>query len=348
MNIGNVNQMENGLYVSVDWITFTVLKNMSYQDVIAYFGLNLEQFQTGLNGAYGYKSRVRHSIYPISVMYDGKEGMGICVTVSGSAVGYFLRSYLNYHTNCKTPFNDFAYDTDSFDATIFSDVLRDILEIGQLTRLDLAIDDLGCNYYTLPELADIFYSGSYVSRFRNFKTEYSGGKCGCTGHTIYLGSRKSELMFRIYDKQLEQRGKGKEVNSPWVRWEIELHKDRACAAALMLSAGKSLSDVAIGIFSNYLRLINKDNVRDSRCSTSEKWLAFIDGISKLTLCQPIPEKTLEDKKEWLRRQVAPTASAIYQIDGDLSFFYELISSGSSRISSELYHIITNELERIIT
>lgn len=129
---------------------------------------------------------------------------------------------------------------------------------------------------------------------------------------------------------------------------MELHKDRACAAALMLSAGKNLSDVAIGIFSNYLRLINKDNVRDSRCSTSEKWLSFIDGIGKLTLCQPIPEKTLEDKKEWLRRQVAPTASAIYQIDGDLSFFYELIVSGSSRISPELYHIITTELERIIT
>lgn len=41
-------------------------------------------------------------------------------------------------------------------------------------------------------------------------------------------------------------------------------------------------------------------------------------------------------------QVAPTLSVIYKIDGDLSFFYELIEKGGSRLSKELMHIIQKE------
>lgn len=169
-----------------------------------------------------------------------------------------------------------------------------------------------------------------------------------TGHTIYLGSRTSEIMFRIYDKKLEQNSKSDcdTIDNPWVRWEIELHKDRACAVALYLISGNNLSNAVIGILANYLRLIERDNERNSRCSTSDKWNDFICGISKLSLYQRSPEKTLEEKKEWLIKQVAPTISAIYRIDGDLSFIYDLIENGSSRISAELRHLIQNALEGV--
>ena len=340
MIIGNTSTMENGLRVSVDWLSFTVFETMDWKNLVERFGISSELFRDGLTGSYGYKSRVRHVNQSISVLYDGNDGMGMHVDVSGSAVGYFLKCYLSKNTACATPFGEMAYECESFDDTVLGDVLKDILDMGQLTRLDLAIDDVGCAYYSLNELGDIFHRGLYTSRFKKFKDVYEGGKNTCSGRTIYLGSRKSELMFRIYDKQLEQNTKKDGNNqTPWTRWEIELHKDRATAVAAFLVGGKSLSETAVGILSNYLRLINSDNVRDSRCSTSPKWLAFLDGISKVRICQPIPEKTLEEKRAWVERQVGPTLAAIYAIDGDLSFYYSIIESGLSRLSVGLTNMI---------
>jgi len=342
--VGNISNLENGLYISVDWLSFTIKKNMMPESAVSLFGLDMNDFQTGLNGSYGYKSRIRHMIHSISILYEGNENMGIHVDVTGSAVGYFLECYRNKHTDCPTPFGDFAYSMDSFDNTVLSDLLRNILDMGHITRLDIAIDDLGCNYYSMDELTNIFNQGLYLSRFKKWRLNLEKGKFGATGHSIYLGSRTSEIMFRMYDKRLEQNAKknNEVVTIPWVRWEIELHKSRATTVALFLIAGNNLSSAAIGVLANYIRLIDRDNVRDTRCSNSEKWDSFICGIQKIKLCQPIPEKSLEEKKEWVMNQVAPTLSVIYKIDGDLSFFYELIEKGGSRLSKELMHIIQKE------
>ena len=68
MNIGNDINLNNGLYLLVDWIEFTIKKIMSWEDAVSHFGLNVKEFKTELKGAQGYKSRVRHIIYPMMVM----------------------------------------------------------------------------------------------------------------------------------------------------------------------------------------------------------------------------------------------------------------------------------------
>lgn len=322
MNIGNEATSANGLFISVDWLSFTIKNIMTVSQVIDLFGLNPEQMQDGLVGRFGYRSHMKHRIYPVSILYDGNDDMGIHVDVSGSAVGYFLQCYANRHTDKPTPFNSFAYEVESFDFTVLSDLLKEVMDIGQITRFDIAIDDKGCNYYTMDELQDIFQSNLWVSKFKKYTLHYSDSKTQSLGSTLYLGSRTSAIMFRIYDKKAEQLQKKKVgLDSPeWVRWEIELHKERASIISAMLVDGATLPDLAIGILSNYLRLIQRDNVRDSRCSNSEKWDSFINGIKKIRICQPVREKTWEDKEAWLNKQVAPALSAIYLRDGDLSFF----------------------------
>lgn len=344
---GDIATLENGLYISVDWLSFTIKNNMLPENVVALFGLQMTDFQSGLNGRYGYKSRIRHSHHSIDILYDGNDDMGIHVDVTGSAIGYFLESYRNKHSEV-TPFGGIAYAMDSFDSTVLSDLLQEILDIGKITRLDIAIDDLGCSYYSMDELTDIFNDGLYCSCFRKWKLNLEKGKFGTTGHSIYFGSRTSEIMFRIYDKRLERNSKknAEPVNQPWIRWEIELHKNRATAVAMFLISGSDLSSVSIGVLSRYLRLIQRDNVRDSRCSNTQKWDSFISGIEKVKLCQPIPEKTLEDKKAWLMGQVAPTLASVYRLDGDLGFIYALVENGSLRLSSELMHIIQTEERRL--
>lgn len=340
MNIGNDKIMANGLCVSVDWLSFTIKKIMTWQDVISHFGMNLNEFQFDLKGALGYKCRARHMIYPVSVLYDGNDNMGLHVTVSGSAVRYFLDCYLSKHTSCKTPFGGVAYEVDEFDVTVLRDVLKDIMDMGQLSRLDLAIDDKGCRYYTMDDVFHTFYHNQYISKFKTYTVNFKGSKSGSLGGTLSLGSRSSAVFIRIYDKEKEQNSKkANTVTFPWVRWELELHKERANVVAAMIVAGSDLPSCAIGILSQYLRFIVKDNARDTRCSTDPRWESFLDGIKKMRVCQPKVEKTLDDKRDWFKKQVAPTMAAIYEIDGDLSFFYSLIESGSLRYSVELQNMI---------
>ncbi len=350
MNLDNEKKLSNGLTVAVDWISFTFQNHMSWFDVADLFGIPTKQFQTGLIGSYGYKTRVRHMIYPISILYDGSKDMGIHIDVPGSAVDFLLDCYCKKYLTI-TPFNTYAYEVESFDqkASALSDVMEMILNHGKLTRLDLSIDDMESKYYTIPELREIFSKGNYSSRFKKYRIIYEGGKnengdCFVSGETIYLGSRKSELMFRIYNKQLERSAKKHEsISHSWVRWEIELHRDRASYVASLIAGGKCVADAALGILSNYLRLTVKDNSRGSRCSTSEKWIAFLNDVEKARLYMPPSKKTLAEKRDWVIKQVAPTLAAIYHADGDLGFVYSVINSGTDRMSLELKQMVEEYL-----
>lgn len=345
MKIGEKELTENNLNVSVDWFEFTVKDCLSPYIVLEKFGLSRESFQVGLSGANGYKSRLRHFNKSISVLYDGTPEMGVHVSVSGSAVAYFLNCYADKCMSAETPFGVSAYEVREFEFSVFADVCNAVLMCGQFTRLDLAIDDIGCNYFTMGELSRIFGEGAYVSRFKSYREDIERSKTLQTGHTIYLGKRKSAMMIRIYDKQAEQRKKGNIVESPWTRWELELHKERANMAAILFADGKGLSDVCIGVLNHYLRLIVKDRSRDSRCSDLPKWTEFINGICSLGICPPHVEKTLNDKREWLIKQVAPTLAALALFDGCVDFIYDLIESGSSRISAQLRSIIQKEAKK---
>lgn len=61
----------------------------------------------------GYRSQFHHSVYPISVQYDGQEGMKIHVDVSGSAIQDLIEHYLKSHS-VTTPFGNMAYETTSY------------------------------------------------------------------------------------------------------------------------------------------------------------------------------------------------------------------------------------------
>lgn len=342
MNLGINTSTKNELTICVDWLEFTLKSFRTPYEVLELFGLSLDDFQDGRTGQYGYKMKMVHKVYPITIYYDGNEDMGIHVSVTGSAISYFVNSYKEKRTCVVSPFNEKAYETDSFDMSVLSDLLKDVLDNGHLTRLDIAIDDKGAKYFTLPELSQQFDEGLYTSRFRAYEEVVKRTKKGKTGHTIYLGTRKSAMMIRIYDKKLEQKLKDNE----WVRWEIELHKERATAVAQMLVVGKPLCDIALGVLNGYLRLIVRDDSNDSRCSSNEKWVAFLDGVSRVKLCHSKVEKILEEKKDWLKKQVAPTLAAIHKIDGDLSFIYDLLAIGIHRQSAELRHIYENEMRKL--
>lgn len=316
--------MGNQLLVGLDWLSFTVLDD-SYtpEGVINLLGLDVERFLSSPNGANGYKRMVKYE--NISVMYDGAENMGIHVNVSGSSISTVLEAYgktLEY----DTPFGQ-AYDM--WNETLVSRFFREIMSLGNITRLDLAIDDMGCRYYDLDEILQKLDEGKVISKWKSFRNlnENRVKDMEKVGHTIYFGSTQSEIQLRIYDKRLEQ-SKGKEsterLQTPWIRWELQLRKERASVVAERLANSNCIGDIAIGILSYYFRIIELDDSNKSRCSLDEKWQAFVSDIEQKRITLTKEEKTLDEEIEQFEHQNGRKIAKIFHaMSGDPTYFANL-------------------------
>lgn len=314
----------NNLEVSVDWLGFTFFSYSNPYSVLDYLGFDSNDFSVG-NGSNGYKSALRHNIYPVTVLYDGREDMGIHVNISGSAISFAIDCFYD-SIKIATPFGTYAVEYS--DDTMMVRYLRHINECAKFTRIDLAIDDKGCNYYSVDDVREICDSDRCTTRFRKYRPEYERSfNEGMTGNTLYIGKRLSEVFLRIYDKRLEQIQKSKkDVGFDWVRWELELKKERSNMAVQYLLSGKSLGAVAIGILSNYFRVIIRDNDNVSRCTTDPLWETFVENVNKLRMTISKTEKTLDDKRKWIETQCMPSISAVIASDnGDLSFITDRLS-----------------------
>lgn len=342
METGLRQNLENGLRVCVDWLAFTFPDCDDVDEVLSFLGLPLAEFQTMPRGLNGYQKQLKHASSVI-VLYEGNKGMGVHVIVPGSAVHDVLVSYQQAHMQ-STPFGTEAIEVDSFDATILKELLHDIVKVGNVTRLDLAVDDIGTCYYDIDSVIHHLDDGLYSSKFKGYRVlkQRLNGEDSCT---VYLGSGKSSAMLRIYDKQAEQNAKRTKDGRPliedtWLRWELELKHSNAHQSAIALSHGKTVSSLAMGLLSNYIRFINVDDSNRTRCSTTDTWLSFIAGIDKFSVYVPTPAKTIDDVKNWLKHQVAPSLAKVLINDcGDMSYIYQMIENGAIRLASHDINIL---------
>jgi len=93
---------------------------------------------------------------------------------------------------------------------------------GKVTRLDIAADwkDPGITVATLHDLVDLGSAGLKVKSWSYLESEKQG-------QTLYLGSRTSERMLRIYNKRAQLARNNIEVDQDWIRVEVELKGDQA-------------------------------------------------------------------------------------------------------------------------
>lgn len=146
-----------------------------------------------------------------------------------------------------------------------------------LTRVDMAVDVFGMEY-------DWKIASEEAMKFceekgRSF-TQVHGGK----GSTIYLGSRHSANMVRVYDKAAEQ---GKDY--PWVRIEGEFKGD--VAKLLWQSEGY--------LFENVMR-----HMAAWLSDWKDPLVGYVmDCIDLPPLLAQIGRKTETDRETWLTTQV---------------------------------------------
>lgn len=334
-------ERENGLVAVIDWLSFTDVANTNIDTSLIELGFQRDEFMEAERGAFGYKKMLLHKGSTLRVLYDGNEDMGFHYDCSGSSIRELFNHYRE-NLMQETPFGPGLY----MDICVLKELLYHIKNIGHVTRLDLAIDDKENPYYTLPELQSVLEEQRFVSKFRSWRLVKDSTTSGeLVGATLYLGSRQSDIMLRIYDKQLEQIAKGVEAaaETPWIRWEMELKNEYANMALTDLLEGVDVGSLCFGILSNYFRIIVLDNSNKSRCSMDEKWREFLGEVSKVRLFVVQAPPTLADKREWVLKQVAPTITGLILANyGDINWLTENLGSHAERMNKHLQKLVSRE------
>lgn len=269
--------------ILVDWLSFTV-KNITHKAMIAWLGLNDVNFQE-LNGHYGYHSGMFFG--GMWILYDGREDMGICVEFSGQGCR-------QYETSGNRSLE-----------TLISQVLQ--FETANITRLDVAFDDVdkeGGGLLDVMKIERLVRRDRYISKFGSKSGSWSGehgdgGECKPLAYSVYVGSPKSDVRFRIYDKARERGG----LEYHWVRFEIQLRRK---AAVNFITAEGTVGRKFCGVINNYLRFItpNKNDTNRRRWASPEWWTNFLSHTEKISV---FTKKDVEYNLDKVQRYVMDQA-----------------------------------------
>jgi hypothetical protein len=210
------------------------------------------------------------------------------------------------------------------------------------TRFDPCIDDYAkrISYSDLDEAAK---KGNYTGFRKPPIVHHSYDKNGqIVAWTFTFGSRLCDRLVRIYDKATESDG---EIDS--VRIEAELHDkvaQQAVAQWVEIDPDEFeemsplyLANVVVGSIKFIQRTADK-NV--SRMSTLEWWQNILEEVGEgIRHTVKAVKTTLEEKKEWVTRQVSTTLAMFSKIMGMKEFFSYLkaeLKGGQARFTD--YHI----------
>ena len=261
-----------------------------------------------LHEDYGFYSYTEHYyLGDIFVFTSADEEKGVLLELKGKG----CRQFESYLVAQERSWYDFLMDA--------------LLEGGVMKRLDLAINDRA-GILDIPELTEKCNREECISVFRSFKSYASGelirkqeqDKAGM-GHTLYIGSLKSEVYFCCYEKNYEQYAKlGIPVSEALIknRFEIRLKNERAYYAVRDLLTHYDAERTAFSIINRYLRFVDiEEDKRRENWKLNDRWAWFIGkGREPLKLTTQPEPYTLSRTLNWIARQVAPTLKMLKRID----------------------------------
>lgn len=287
--------------IIIDWLEFTLLKGFDIKWIADLFCIPLEDFEDLPKGGLGYKKQKFFN--NIRIYYDGNVGMGIHIVISGQGCRYLESQGKNLFDML-----DYLYSVENIN----------------LSRLDIALDT---DINILSKVLKSIEKGLYSSKSRNIKVISSLTDSKLQADTLYIGSRSSLLMVRIYNKALEQG-----VDFEWYRIEIVLKKDRIEMAVPFLR--QNVSYAFAGILTNYFRPLQSLKGQKCRSPTANYWVKFLGDIEKITLYSCPECKTIEDKYSWVVNQVEPTIALLSAaFEGD-EWLKAVVANGKKRLKEK--------------
>lgn len=295
----------------VDWLSFTSKIDSDFS-IFEVLGLTeIKDFFQPIYGFQGYRQRLYFD--GISIHYDHPKNDGVWVEMSGQGCR-------NFETYSKTSF------VELFDTILYNQDKEDY----HVTRLDVAYDDFS-HVIPLKKLSKQVLDLHFVSKFSPKSCTVTQA-AGRQGITVDLGSRKSDLKFRIYDKAFE-RGYFEEIEKhdfSWVRWECQLRDDRA-SNFMRQALDQSIGEVFKGVLFNYFRVVdvNLSDTNKRRWNISKWFLKFIGEVEKISLftrCET--DYNLYKCERYVYSQAGNAIDTLIKIKGVDNFVAELKASKS--------------------
>jgi phage replication initiation protein len=301
-----------------DWVSFT-LKLNDPLEAVALIGLSPSLFSELQYGFSGYRKSLRFG--NISIYYHGREDMGCHVEMSGQGCRHYEAQFT------ENPWQELVNKALQADA--------------HFKRLDLAIDNVD-GALSLDRICAALQDHERQVRtlFGEWRRILKGGFHEgetVTGETIYLGSTKSHVMFRIYDKAQESG-----IDGQWLRFEVQLRDKRAHEAAKLFISDISVGSLATGIINNYFAIINADDSNKTRCTLQPWWSAWLQATEKIRLTTEKAIKSVADSMEFIKRQYAPSLAMINKHLGGApykQFMQEVLDDGRERMGAKHEHIL---------
>ncbi|HHG6167488.1 TPA: replication initiation factor domain-containing protein [Staphylococcus aureus] len=325
-NRGVAKPEKCGLEAVVDWVQVTFQVPSIFTIMEDVLKLPRAVFKHRNSGLYYYNRG--YTFGNIQIFYSDKdEGMGFHLQLSGSG----CREFEHYLINRNETWQDFFK--------------RCAVKKARFTRIDIAIDDTK-TYLKIPRLIKKAERGECISKFRS-ASSISGFKLSdgrSKGSTFYIGSKKSDIYCRFYEKNYEMAYKLKtpvEDFGLWNRYEIQMRRSNAENCAMILTETSSISDIVKGVLNNSMRFVTEpkdvSDSRKSRWPVYQEWSRFIKGADKISLSMKPSLKSIEDNIDWLCKQVATTldtvltAEAMAQSEGlleDTDFLNKILAHSS--------------------
>lgn len=297
-----LEQIEDNIFL-IDWLT-VVYHGCTLEDVKESLGMNkssipwqeeekfrngypLQCYWNGITISYG-ADDPRYSKDPTKVRTD----MGICLNLSG--------------TGCRA-FETYGHG-DWFQLLSLYFTLRDTgvrekkgrMYSYNITRLDLAFDD-HTGILDIYRIEDDLRHRFYTSRSKVCDIEWSDDQLDdLQGLSCYVGSKKSDIVVRIYDKAAERGFKDRH----WIRVELQLRDDRARNAASDLIVQHDIGSTVSAILRNYLLFRDpSDDSNPSRWPVADYWENLLTTMRSLSLwTSPGEEYNFYNTEHWLCRQ----------------------------------------------
>lgn len=307
----------------IDWLT-VVYHGCTVDDVKDSLGMNYKEipwedevkfrngypcqcYWNGITISYG-ADDPRFAKDPTKVRTD----MGICLNLSG--------------TGCRA-FESYGHG-DWFRLLAEYFTLRDTgvrIKKGRqfsynITRLDLAFDD-HTGLLDLHRIRQDTESRYYVSKAKYAEYVWSDDQDkDIQGMTVQVGSDKSDIKVRIYDKAAERGFKDRH----WIRVELQLRDDRARLAADDLVKEMDIGHTVSGILMNYLTFREpSEDSNKSRWPIADYWQALLTKMSGIKLwIAPGEEYNFSKTEHWLCKQYGQAIVVLDELHDDPFYLIE--------------------------
>ena len=294
----------------IDWLTVT-FHGLQVWDVKQILGMNDVPWSLNNSFVNGYPLdlnfghiHIRHGAENPAYYVDPKKArldMGICLDMSGQGCREF----------------------ESWSNKSWMDLITDIFRCGgvlgsrmSVTRLDLAYDDHSMLLNIWRMRRDV-EDRNYISKSKKSMIIWSDDQeTDVHGLTLEIGSKKSPVLIRIYDKAAER---GYKFERHWIRVELQLRHDRAFEALKLLYQREAIGLVASGIVRNYCMFVTPTlDSNKARWPIADYWQRVLEGFEKIRVWRaPGEEYNFSKTENYLVEQYGQVLQTFVAIHGSL-------------------------------